>query len=85
MSMLAFYWGIFPKNRPTLLKAVYGVTIYVCCAYVVVLWLDTFYCGGNVAVQWSQEDGACSVFYADDPFYVNFSLNLSSYVFGKFH
>lgn len=83
MSMLAFYWGIFPKSRPTLRKAVYGVTAYVCCAYMVVLWIDTFYCGGNVAVQWSQEDGACSVFYAPDPFYINFSLNLSSYIFGK--
>ncbi|KAL1311456.1 hypothetical protein AAFC00_004401 [Neodothiora populina] len=81
MSMLAFYWGVFPRDRPVLRKFVYGVTAYVCCAYIVVLWIDTFYCGGNVSVQWSQDPDACSVFYADDPFYINFSLNLSSYVF----
>jgi hypothetical protein len=82
MSMLAFYWGIFPTNRPTLRKAVYTVTAYVCTAYFVVLWIDTFYCGVPVSVQWSQEEGACSVFYATTPFYFNFAVNLSSYVFG---
>jgi hypothetical protein len=82
MSMLAFYWGIFPTNRPTLRKAVYAVTAYVCTAYFVVLWIDTFYCGVPVSVQWSQEEGACSVFYATTPFYFNFAVNLSSYVFG---
>jgi hypothetical protein len=83
ISMLAFYWGIFPTNRPTLRKAVYAVTAYVCTAYFVVLWIDTFYCGVPVSVQWSQEEGACSVFYATTPFYFNFAVNLSSYVFGK--
>jgi hypothetical protein len=83
MSMLAFYWGIFPSDRPTLRKAVYAVTAYVCVAYMIVLWMDTFYCGVPVSVQWSQEEGACSVFYAPIPFYFNFAMNLSSYVFGK--
>ena len=83
MSMLAFYWGVFPSSKPVLRKAMYCITVYVCLAYIVVLWIDTFYCGVPVSVQWSQADGACSVFYADDPFYVNFALNLSSYVFSK--
>ncbi|KAG9659343.1 hypothetical protein KCU95_g13024, partial [Aureobasidium melanogenum] len=81
LSMLAFYWGVFPADRPTLRKAMYVVTAYVCCAYMTVLWMDTFYCGVPVSVQWSQEEGACSVFYADTPFYFNFSMNLSSYIF----
>ncbi|KAG9525321.1 hypothetical protein KCU93_g5984, partial [Aureobasidium melanogenum] len=81
LSMLAFYWGVFPADRPTLRKAMYVVTAYVCCAYMCVLWMDTFYCGVPVSVQWSQEQGACSVFYADTPFYFNFSMNLSSYIF----
>jgi len=45
------------------------------------LFDDTFYCGGDVSVQWSQADGACSVFWAPDPFYINFALNLSCYIF----
>ncbi|KAI5269385.1 hypothetical protein E4T47_07084 [Aureobasidium subglaciale] len=81
LSMLAFYWGVFPSDRPALRKAMYVITAYVCCAYMTVLWMDTFYCGTPVSVQWSQEEGACSVFYAETPFYFNFSMNLSSYIF----
>lgn len=81
--MLAFYWGVFPANRPILRKAMYVVTAYVCCAYMTVLFSDTFYCGVPVSVQWSQEEGACSVFYAETPFYFNFAMNLSSYIFSK--
>ncbi|KAI5200673.1 hypothetical protein AUEXF2481DRAFT_3040 [Aureobasidium subglaciale EXF-2481] len=81
LSMLAFYWGVFPSDRPALRKAMYVITAYVCCAYMTVLWMDTFYCGTPVSVQWSQEEGACSVFYAEIPFYFNFSMNLSSYIF----
>ncbi|KAM0698125.1 hypothetical protein Q7P36_001589 [Cladosporium allicinum] len=81
MSMLAFYWGIFPANRPTLRKAVYAVTGYVFLVYFIVLWIDTFFCGVPVSVQWSQEEGACSVFYAPEPFYFNFAMNQSSYIF----
>jgi hypothetical protein len=31
-------------------------------------------------VQWSQEEGACSVFYAPEPFILNFTLNLACYL-----
>ncbi|KAF2139761.1 uncharacterized protein K452DRAFT_352497 [Aplosporella prunicola CBS 121167] len=81
LSMLAFYWDFFPASRPNLRKALYVVAAYVCAAYMTILWLDTFYCGRHVSVQWSQEEGACNVYYADIPFQVNFSLNLSCYIF----
>jgi hypothetical protein len=83
LSMLAFYWNSFPKTQPVLRKAVYAVTAYVCTAYMIILWTDTFYCGTPVSVQWSQEEGACSVFYATTPFYFNFAMDLSSYVFSE--
>ncbi|CAD0085516.1 unnamed protein product, partial [Aureobasidium vineae] len=81
LSMLAFYWSVFPADRPMLRKAMYVITAYVCSAYMTVLWTDTFYCETPVSVQWSQEEGACSVFYAETPVYFNFSVNLSSYIF----
>jgi len=81
LSMLAFYWGVFPANRPKLRWALYTVTAYVCACYITILWDDTFYCGGDVSVQWSQAEGACNVYYAPDPFYINFALNLSCYIF----
>jgi hypothetical protein len=83
--MLAFYWGVFPADRPALRKALYVITAYVCLGYTAILFDDTFYCGTPVSVQWSQEDGACSVFYAEPPFYFNTAVNLSSYIFSKSH
>ncbi|KEQ69838.1 hypothetical protein M436DRAFT_55048 [Aureobasidium namibiae CBS 147.97] len=81
LSMLTFYWGVFPADRPALRKALYMITAYLCLAYTAILFDDTFYCGTPVSVQWSQEDGACSVFYAEPPFYFNTAVNLSSYIF----
>jgi hypothetical protein len=85
LSMLAFYWGVFPSDRPAVRKALYVITAYVCLGYTAILFDDTFYCGTPVSVQWSQEDGACSVFYAEPPFYFNTAINLSSYIFSKSH
>jgi hypothetical protein len=56
------------------------VTIFVVLCYLASLFDDTFFCGGTVSVQWSQEVGACSVFYAQEPFILNFALGLSCYL-----
>lgn len=63
-------------------KALWGITAFVCLSYMAILWDDTFFCGKDVSVQWSQEDGACSVFYAPEPFILNFTLNLACYLCG---
>ncbi|KXH53964.1 archaeal flagellin N-terminal-like domain-containing protein [Colletotrichum salicis] len=81
MSMLAFYWAYFPSTTsPAMRKALWGITAFVCLSYTAILWDDTFFCGKDVSVQWSQEDGACSVFYAPEPFILNFTLNLACYL-----
>ncbi|KAK2034862.1 archaeal flagellin N-terminal-like domain-containing protein [Colletotrichum zoysiae] len=82
MSMLAFYWAYFPADTsPAMRKALWGITAFVGISYMAILWDDTFFCGKDVSVQWSQEDGACSVFYAPEPFILNFTLNLACYIF----
>jgi hypothetical protein len=58
----------------------WGVTIFVVVCYLASLFDDTFFCGSTVSVQWSQEVGACSVFYAQAPFILNFTLGLSCYL-----
>ncbi|KAH6974972.1 archaeal flagellin N-terminal-like domain-containing protein [Ilyonectria sp. MPI-CAGE-AT-0026] len=81
LSMLAFYWGYFlPDISLTMRRVLYGITAFVCASYTAILWDDTFFCGKNVSVQWSQEEGACSVFYAPEPFILNFTLNLACYL-----
>ncbi|KAH7267826.1 archaeal flagellin N-terminal-like domain-containing protein [Fusarium redolens] len=83
MSMLAFYWAYFlPSTGMSsgMRRALYGITAFVCASYMAILWDDTFFCGKDVSVQWSQEEGACSVFYAPEPFILNFTLNLACYL-----
>jgi hypothetical protein len=81
LSMLAFYWAFFDlKAQPAMRKMLWGMTAFVVVCYLTVLFDDTFFCGGNVSVQWSLEEGACSVFYAPEPFILNFTLNLACYL-----
>lgn len=85
MSMLAFYWGYFvPNITKGMRRTLWCAVIFVCLCYMTILWDDTFYCGKDVSVQWSQEEGACSVFYATAPFILNFTLNLACYLVGTF-
>jgi hypothetical protein len=81
LSMLAFYWAYFNlEARPGMRKMLWAMTAFVVACYLTILFDDTFFCGGNVSVQWSQEEGACSVFYAPEPFILNFTLNLACYL-----
>jgi len=79
--MLAFYWAFFNlAGHPGLRKMLFGITAFVVASYLTILFDDTFFCGTPVSVQWSQEEGACSVFYAPEPFILNFTLNLACYL-----
>jgi hypothetical protein len=81
ISMLAFYWAFFNlSTHPGMRKILWAMTIFVVACYLTILFDDTFFCGSNVSVQWSQEEGACSVFYAPEPFILNFTLNLACYL-----
>jgi hypothetical protein len=81
LSMLAFYWAYFNlETRPATRKMMLATTVFVAACYLTILFDDTFFCGRHVSVQWSQEEGACSVFYAPEPFILNFTLNLACYL-----
>jgi hypothetical protein len=81
LSMLAFYWAYFNlEARPGMRKMLWGMTAFVVACYLTILFDDTFFCGIPVSIQWSQEEGACSVFYAPEPFILNFTLNLACYL-----
>lgn len=81
LSMLAFYWAYFDLSfHPAMRKMLLSMTVFVVACYLTILFDDTFFCGKNVSVQWSQEQGSCSVFYAPQPFILNFTLNLACYL-----
>jgi hypothetical protein len=84
LSMIAFYWEYFSSQIGSgMRKVLIGITAFVSACYFAILWSDTFFCGKDVSVQWSQEEGACSVFYAPEPFIANFTLNLACYLVGE--
>jgi hypothetical protein len=79
--MLAFYWTFFDLNRHQKIRnALWAMTTFVVACYLTSLFDDTFFCGKDISVQWSQEDGACSVFYAQEPFILNFTLGFTCYL-----
>ncbi|RYO27761.1 hypothetical protein AA0113_g12260 [Alternaria arborescens] len=81
LSMLAFYWTFFDVNRHrTVRKVLLFMIAFVVACYLTSLLDDTFFCGKDISVQWSQEKGACSVFYAQEPFILNFTLGLTCYL-----
>jgi hypothetical protein len=81
LNMLAFYWAYFNlEAQPAMRKMLWAMTAFVVACYLTILFDDTYFCGRNVSVQWSQEEGACSVFYAPEPFILNFTLNLACYL-----
>jgi hypothetical protein len=84
LSLLAFYWAYFKNSiGPGMRKVLWIMTAFVCACYTAILWDDTFFCGLPVSIQWSQDPDACSVFYAPEPFIVNFTLNLACYLVGE--
>lgn len=80
LSMLAFYWAYFNLTaHPGMRKMLWAMTAFVVLCYLTILFDDTFFCGKDISVQW-REDGECSVFYAPEPFILNFTLNLACYL-----
>ncbi|KAH7201247.1 hypothetical protein DER44DRAFT_812096 [Fusarium oxysporum] len=82
MSMLAFYRTYsshFAGKASSVQKALYRLTAFICLSYLVILLDNTFFCNKDISVQWSQKEGAYSVFYALKPFILNFTLDLTCY------
>lgn len=80
LSMLAYYFIFLDNGRRSVRRILWGATAFVIACYLTSLFDDTFFCGKDVSVQWSQEEGACSVFYAQEPFILNFTLGLACYL-----
>ncbi|KAF3031115.1 hypothetical protein E8E11_004389 [Didymella keratinophila] len=79
LSLLAFYLEL-PNVKRGMRMTLCVVAVFVVACYLTSLFDDTFFCGRDVAVQWSQAAGACSVFYAREPFILNYALGLSCYL-----
>lgn len=83
IAVLALYFKLFPPTMPWLRRVLYAVTGFNVAAMVATFCLDTFWCGGHVAVNWSLEEGACSAFDSETLFRIDWALNISSDVLSE--
>ena len=83
LAILALYFRLMPKTMPTLRKMLYVVSTFTVCAMVTTFFLDTFWCGRRVSVNWSPEEGACNTFNSKEVFRIDWSLNVSSDLFSE--
>ncbi|KAF6793048.1 archaeal flagellin n-terminal-like domain-containing protein [Colletotrichum sojae] len=77
LALLAFYFKLIPATMPKLRKFLYGVTGITAGFMLTTCFLDTFWCGPNVAVNWDPE-GSCSTFDSKDVFRIDWGMNIIS-------
>jgi len=70
---------------PWLRRALYAVSIYTACAMVTTFFLDTFWCGRQVSLNWSTEEGTCNTFASKEVFRIDWSTNISTDVLSEEH
>ncbi|EPE34168.1 hypothetical protein GLAREA_07181 [Glarea lozoyensis ATCC 20868] len=77
-SILALYSRLIPSTMPRLRIALWVVSGFVVVCCLTTCFSDTFWCGANVASNWSLADGACVAFDSLHLFNLDWSLNFIS-------
>ncbi|KAI8627450.1 hypothetical protein F5Y19DRAFT_443177 [Xylariaceae sp. FL1651] len=78
LSMLAFYFHLFPLCEVLLRKALYIVTVFVTVSAVATLFLRTFWCGRNPSANWATDSSECSSFKSFTIIQINWALCFTS-------
>lgn len=76
-ALLAFYYRLIPPTMPTLRKVLYAVTGLTGCFAVATCFVDTFWCGKNVSVNWDP-NGDCSAFDSMEIVRIDWAMNIVS-------
>ncbi|KAH8178258.1 archaeal flagellin n-terminal-like domain-containing protein [Sarocladium implicatum] len=76
-ALLAFYYRLIPSTMPKLRKVLYVVTGVTCCFAVATCFVDTFWCGKNVSVNWDL-NGDCSSFDSMEIVRIDWAMNIVS-------
>ncbi|EMD58254.1 hypothetical protein COCSADRAFT_42022 [Bipolaris sorokiniana ND90Pr] len=80
-SMLAFYIRIIPATSPKMRKGLWAVVCFVTASAIAAYVAITFWCGTDMAVNWSDNPEACSAFSAKPLGQLTWSLNIISEIF----
>ncbi|KAI1052399.1 hypothetical protein LB507_007518 [Fusarium sp. FIESC RH6] len=77
LALLALYFKLIPQTLPTLRRCLYVTTALTGTFMVTTCFIDTFWCGSNVAVNWDPE-GDCSTYESKVVFRIDWGMNLVS-------
>jgi hypothetical protein len=78
LAMLALYFRLVPPTMPLLRKMLYAVSVFTACAMLTTFFLDTFWCGRQVSLNWSTDEEACNTFASKEVFRVDWSMNVTT-------
>ena len=81
LALLALYFKLIPQTLPMLRKCLYVTTALTGTFMVTTCFIDTFWCGSNVAVNWDHE-GDCSTYESKVVFRIDWGMNLVSDILG---
>ncbi|RSL56935.1 hypothetical protein BHE90_015640 [Fusarium euwallaceae] len=77
LALLALYFKLIPQTMPVLRNALYGITSLTGVFMVTTCFLDTFWCGPKVSLNW-EIDGGCTTFDSKTVFRIDWGLNFVS-------
>ncbi|KAK8078761.1 archaeal flagellin n-terminal [Apiospora phragmitis] len=77
LALLSFYYRLVPPTMPKLHKLLYFTTGLTACFFLTTVFVDTFWCGSDVTVNWNL-DGTCSTFDSMTVTRIDWTLNLIS-------
>ncbi|CAI6039223.1 unnamed protein product [Clonostachys chloroleuca] len=79
-SIIALYYTLVPRTQPWLRIALYGLTAITTSCCLVTIFYTVFYCGLDIAANWSIEPGSCKFFFADMPVEIYWGMHLATEV-----
>lgn len=77
LALLAFYFRLIPTTLPTLRKLLYVATGLTVSFAITTCFVDTFWCGSNVSVNWDLES-TCTSFESMEITQIDWALNIAS-------
>ncbi|KAK1963982.1 hypothetical protein LY78DRAFT_640443 [Colletotrichum sublineola] len=77
-SLLAFYYELFPASEKKLRLCLHIVTVYCTCAFLTAAFVDLFWCGSDLSINWANSDTSCTLANCMEPMYINWTIGIVS-------
>ncbi|KXJ96478.1 hypothetical protein Micbo1qcDRAFT_155040 [Microdochium bolleyi] len=65
ISMVVIYFQLLPRHDRPLRWALYFTAVFTVGAFIMTIFVDTFWCGANPSINWSTVPGACASYSSE--------------------